>query len=540
MAAQQTTCETYDDILKLKTVPPDRDSHGVPFKPDSDEYKLVQDVTASNRRDTLFYNAVRYLLKNQFAFPGTLPEKSTLSSTHPNRDLLKAITDDDQRANFLAAAGLMLADGFSDPLTGRTAAQLGSGDIKLPQTPGSISEDDVFVSARFIGQMVEAVKEYKTYAALFLKVYLRLREVGAQGANSTIGARQLGEVTRQLVSERADPNDPQLKVRVDRAISSSLSGSSGGPPASIDIDLPELEDGAEADVLKPNVEALSAVYFAAMLEELKFFSVAEKVVEQFMTGAIPLTRGSGGQALYRYFKDAPQRLTESDRRGLYARSFGVAQGSVDEALPNREFSDLWIRFLSAVSFFGRELTSTERKLSTTQQVFKSARDLAVNLSLHGYAIAHFAAVELQGQVRTVKDMLSDVEVLAAFGVRDCWQLIERVSIMYLGGSVNSVRQRTMAQSGARIIQWLADRAPSLSGAGRVLEVDQDVTSQVERWLAVTGTPDDTVQKFMEPISIQTQPTIPDILPQSGMTDSLRQALQKVSSLSPQMAALPQA
>src|SRR5213079_1325512 len=122
----------------------------------------------------------------------------------------------------------------------------------------------------------------------------------------------------------------------------SLSGATDGRSSVIDIDLPDLEEGTETDIIADNVMALSAIYFSAMLEELKFFQVMDKVVEQFMTGALPVKRGSAGDPLYAFHRDAQNRISEYERRGLYARSFGVAQGSVDESYPNREFNDVWI------------------------------------------------------------------------------------------------------------------------------------------------------------------------------------------------------
>jgi hypothetical protein len=214
---------------------------------------------------------------------------------------------------------------------------------------------------------------------------------------------------------------------------------------------------------------------------------------------LPLGCGAGGEAIYEFYKSIPNRFTEVERRGLYARAFGFAQGSVDEPLPNREFQDSWIRFLSAESQYVRLNGTTV----TIEQVFKAAKDLAVNLSLHGYGIAHFAAVELQALVRTVKAMLSHAEVLHAYGVNDCWQLTERVSQLYLGGSVNGVQKRAMATAGANIIQWLARSSTVLASPldlsltnliippqgtplyGSTDPVDQ-ISSNVERWLAVTG------------------------------------------------------
>jgi hypothetical protein len=502
----------------------------------------------ANVRKRRFYMAIRHLLKRDFGLDdlGKLadpPKEEFKDPTEvvPQHDILKNYDDigdgDHLRAQFLAIAGMLHADSLSDPSLGKSDAQLseGAGDV-IGHDPSSFDDEKkVAIAAAFVRRFVSIVQEYKTRYQIFDKVYYLLRKESTNGSKATFGARQVGEIGRQLINEGVKENDPQFKQRFLRALAATLSGATTGRASAIDIDLPDLEEGTEADIVKDNVLALSAVYFAAMLEELKFFSVMDKVVEQFMVGALPISRGTGGDALYRFFKEAKDRITEHERRGLYGRCFGLAQGSVEESMPNREFNDLWIRFLSAVSASGREITSTERKQVSDEQVFKSARDLAVNLSLHGYGLAHFAAVELQTLVKSIKTELSGQDILQAYGVKDIWQLVERVSNMYLGGAVNSVRQRTMAQSGAKIMNWLASKAPNLTGSSNQLYIDQEIISHAERWLAVTGTPDATVERYSEPVAVQSQRTIPDFgsMPNGEV---LRDALSKLNNLP----AIPQA
>ncbi len=535
-------CESYEDILHLKPVP------DLPpgMTPASDEYQAwlgteegqtwrrdKLDVDKHNRTQRLFYNAVRHLLTNDFAFKGELPlgpatSTGLLSDASFDSDTGEPL--DIRRAAALGVFGLMLADNYQDPLLGRSTTRLGASD--LVHKPGPDSQD-VLMAAGFKSQAVRVVQEVRTHTEVFRRVYLELQKLGAQDDGSVrIKTRRLAEVSRQLIAERADTSAALFDLQVRRAVQTSLGSDVTARPSAIDIDLPELEEGTEADIVADNVRAVSAIYFSAMLEELKFFATAEKIVEQFMNGMLPLTRGVGGEALYRYFKKAPERLTEFERRGLYGRTLGLAQGSVDEPMPNREFNDLWIRFLSAVSLAGRERNSTQTRRTSAQQIFKTGRDLGVNLSLHGYALAHFAAVELQGEIREIKTMLSDPDVLAAFGVRDIWQLVQRHSDLYLGGAVNSVRQRTMAQAGANIIQWIASNAPQLAGVSRDLNLTDDLTANVERWLAVTGTPDTTVERFSEPVSHQTQPTIPSLANVGDVGGQLKNALSNLNPAAP--------
>jgi hypothetical protein len=349
---------------------------------------------------------------------------------------------------------------------------------------------------------------------------------------SIIFTKQLAQVGRSLRDLGVSASDPLFKQKFDNAWAIVLGGSVVQRASQITVDLPSLEDNVQADIVKDNVLAVSALYFAAQLEELKFFAVADKVAEQFETGIIPMSRGVGGDSIYQYMRAAPQRFTEAERRGLYARAFGFAQGSVDEPMPNREFADLFIRFLSAVSVYTREENATIRQTLTREQVFKNARDLAVNVSLHGYGIAHFAAVELQDTIKTVIKMMSYPDVLAAYGVNDIWQLVERVSGLYLGGSVNSVRQRTLATAGSEIIQWLAKKQTQLVST-RATSInffhEHQLTQNVERWLAVTGTDDTATDKFSEPVSVPQQPTIPNLSLQQALPQSLQSIVPQVTN-----------
>jgi hypothetical protein len=132
-------------------------------------------------------------------------------------------------------------------------------------------------------------------------------------------------------------------------------------------------------------------------------------------------------------------------------------------------------------------------------------------------------------------MLSYPDVIAAYGVRDIWQLVERVSQLYLGGSVNGVRQRTMAHHGARIIKFLAENASLIGGTFQERALDlTPINTNVEQWLAVTGTDDNVVDKYSAPIAVAQQPTIPMTFGTGQGTDLVRNALQQMGGFAPNL------
>lgn len=226
--------------------------------------------------------------------------------------------------------------------------------------------------------------------------------------------------------------------------------------------LPPLPDEPTTEIVVENIHAQQILYFAAMLEESRLFQVVDRLVALFSQGLLPVGRSHAGKILYNYWKASPDRLTDVERRRVYARAFGFPSGDAD-GTPNREFNDLWLRFLAAVSTYAGQLstdTTLRPKAETVarqEPVRRSGRDLASNLSLHGYGLAYFAAKQLQGQIQEITHLLSDSVIKNAYGARDMWQVIERVVTLELGGSQNLVRYRTQAESGSIIIRWLANR-----------------------------------------------------------------------------------
>ena len=253
--------------------------------------------------------------------------------------------------------------------------------------------------------------------------------------------------------------------------------------------VPDFNDGTEAEIEAENLRALSIIYVAAELEAIKLFAVADKIAEQFIAGARPIDGSGARDELYRFFKDAPNRLPEAHRRDLYARCFGPPLGSSSDPSSNAAFLNLWHRFLGEAAGFPCDRGGDERQ-QAARRTFESARDLAINLSLHGDKIAPPVVVELHATIRAIVKILSHPEILKAYGVQSFSHLLERVSSVYLGAAVNTVRGRALAMSGAAILSWLAERAASLAPPGRALDIcgNLELLEHVRRWLAVAGTP----------------------------------------------------
>jgi hypothetical protein len=384
--------------------------------------------------------------------------------------------------------------------------------------------------APFTKAFFAAVGEAKATPDLLKIVFPILRNAGTDpndpNPNPNIKAYELAQVIRLLVQRGIDTNQPNQYVRlVNEALDTIQNVGQDQQPSSIVIDLPDLNAVTDATIQPTNIRGLQPVYFAAMFEQMKVFQVVDKLVELFQNGILPINLGNAGNFLYKYWKDTPNRISEAERRNFYARAFGIPGGD-DAGMPNREFNDLWLRFVSAVSSYIRQnqldnlLKANIPGAVTQQQVRKAGRDLAANLSLYGYGMTYFAATDLQKQIKDVITLLSDPDIRQAYGARDPWQVIDQVAMLELGGAVNSVRYRTMATAGVIIMAWLAKRAKRLSDSSfdAILDLtairypvpaasgkkptsdptDADLVNACEQWLAVTGTEENQVEQYAQP------------------------------------------
>ncbi len=371
-------------------------------------------------------------------------------------------------------SGLLMADRISAPPI--VLVDNGASRATAPDMTGKVWQN--FTQAFF-----EAVGEatgMAELAHLVLQILVSESDLAStRGTIGTVDAEEFAKVMRILVKDDVTTDDNQLGRKVDRALDKAQGHSGDGPLSDQVIDLPDLEDVADNDIVAENVKLMGPMIVSAMFDELKAYQVIDVLVERFQDGSLAISSGKAGELLYQYWREAPNRMSEMERRTFYATTMGMPGGNEGNFV-NREFNDLWLRFVSSVSEFVRQ-NEVDKLLRTTlpspvshQQVRKSARDLASNLSLHGYGMAYYAALELQEQIKFMIKLLGDKEIKSAYGARDMWQVIDQVAALELGGAKTSSRYRTLATCGAIITRWLSDNC------------DQD---QRRQWPAAEHRPD---------------------------------------------------
>ena len=427
--------------------------------------------------------------------------------------------------------GLLISDGVEGPPV-IVVPQHGNNTGSIAQAKAKSGEKTLYPDwehprgAKFTREFFRAVGEARSYGPLADKVLALLGREGDPdgrgGATPTVRCEEFARVMRQLADTKVGADEPQLRRRVNEMLDKVQNVGFEDRIADSTIDLPDLDEIQDENIIAENVRVMGPMIVSTMFEELKVFEVVDRIVEQFQHGVLPIGPGEAGRMLYRYWREAPNRMSEQERRNFAAITLGVPGGD-PSGLVNRDFNDLWIRFVSSVSSFIRQnevdalLRSAMPSPISHQQVRKAARDLASNLSLHGYGMAHYAAREVQAQVNFMIKLLQDPEIRGCYGARDMWQVVDQVATYDLGGAKTSSRYRTLATCGTIITAWLANRVDRINRAtGPLINIDEvrnppvasshkatkepndyDLVNACELWLADTATSDSEIEKLVQ-------------------------------------------
>jgi hypothetical protein len=371
-----------------------------------------------------------------------------------------------------------------------------------------------------------------------LKILAEAVDVPGDRQKPMISSLEYAKVVDKLIDRGVSAKDPNLKRHVDDCLSRVQGTGDDKPEHEIPIELPDLESITDYQVVEDNIKLMGPMIFASMFDELKAFQVVERLIEMSQRGELTLTKGKAGTRLYKYWREAPNRMSELERQTFYAMTLGIPTGQPGVAV-NRDFQDLWIRFVSSVTALVREnrvdqiLRSALPVAKNQQLVKKAARDLAANMSLHGYGMAYYAAIDLQTQINEMIELLQDAELRAAFGARDMWGVIDQVAQLELGGARNSSKYRMLATSAAIITRWLANNVDRLRDPTRpmidlkVVEnpperpsgqsptshpTDYDLVNACELWLADTAMSEQRIEELAQPRESPQQPGRPIQIP----------------------------
>lgn len=201
-----------------------------------------------------------------------------------------------------------------------------------------------------------------------------------------------------------------------------------------------------------DVEAAAALYAAARLEQLGVLRVCDRLVELYMRGGLPVG-GTGGAAglLDGYWLGRAERLPEAERRELFERTVGPS-------------------FAHLLGRLARALAAGD----DDEAIGWAADELEASIERNVDEPALAAAALLRPQLGDALSILSDAELLNAYGARDPWQLTEQLARLEIGEPPDFTLHQTLAATGTIVIAWLTsdDRA-----------VTEEVGDAARTWLA---------------------------------------------------------
>lgn len=380
------------------------------------------------------------------------------------------------------------------------------------------------------------------------------------GGIKTLAVQEFAFVARDVIAGAPSipfghPNfESAIRIALDRYVETRSTGDSLSlPPGSLPGGTQNA--GGDADLNSDNIRVSGLTYSLALLEKTLVLKVADRIGELFMNGLLPFGHDAAGKAIDDYYWDTEDRLTESQRRSQYSRMLGMPGGEVSkEVSPNKDFEQLFLRFIAGISEFTRQrevdrmfTTQTSQLSMTGEQVRKSAFELAKNASLYAWGGSFFVATRINKHLDRSIGILNQPQVLKTYAASNHWQVVERVAQQDFGGAPNWVKYSTMAQASSKLFDFLAKYTAALSstgsarpflfdpnfvtgefddsgrpiiGGGDVSDIDtRALLTNVQSWLAVNGVRDEQVKQYAQPVEMTTAPSLPG-LPTGGDASGL--------------------
>jgi len=501
------------------------------------------ELSVDDKRELARLKALRALGDSKYYDPLFVSVRAELNSAVTG---LRQVEIDHKNGGNLTF-GNVDAEGDKDNETARTALILGLlqlnraplPKIKVTAAGGDVTIDEDDPNApKFREALFQAIGKAAGQVELAKKVLELLQSAVAVGTSRSVSSLDYARVYTKLVADGITEKDANLKRRVEDALDQVQEIGEEPPLHELDINLPDLEAFAPIELEANHCKLFGSFIFASAFEELRAFQVVDTLIDMSQRGTISLIKGPAGTQLYHYWRDAPNRMSESERQTFYAMTLGLPTGQPGVAV-NTDFQDLWLRFVSSVSTLIREnrmdqlLRSAVPVAINQQHVKKAARDLAINMSAHGYGMVFYAAADLQKQINEMITLLQDKELQAAFGARDMWGVIDQVAQTELGGARNSSKYRMLATSGAIITSWMAKnvnrlRDPTLpmvdldavrnppsrlSGQTAVsAPTDYDLVNACDMWLADSAMGDERIEQMSQPRDSPQQTSRPIQIP----------------------------
>lgn len=243
-------------------------------------------------------------------------------------------------------------------------------------------------------------------------------------------------------------------------------GAKGAVPFE-EMPYPYIQPDFDDSVVPSQLHAAAELYFIYQHERMKMFQVLDVLLRLFRLGRMRIQRGPGARALYLVEKWKPLRYKRADRMIAYRRSFNYGTGPAPAgAIVNSNFHRQLVGFMVAVAQYFRDLNISEvirggpmldqRPFGSVATVQRIGLDLRYALDRATYGNIYALTVETGHYLKSILNLLDTPDIKKAFDANTKWDVVEIVSNRYLRGAAEPSQRAKMAESGRRILQFVAD------------------------------------------------------------------------------------
>lgn len=240
-----------------------------------------------------------------------------------------------------------------------------------------------------------------------------------------------------------------------------------GPVAFEDMGYPYIQPDFDDSVVPSQLHAAAELYFIYQYERSKVFRVMDVLLRLFHHGRLRMNCGPGARGLYLLEKWQPLRYSQRHRETAYRRAFNYGLNPAPAgAVVNRDFHRQLVGFMVSLAQYFRDLLIGEvirggqlieqRPFGSVATVQRLGLDLRYALDRSTYGSIYSLAMETGHHLKQVLNLLDAPDIKKAFDANTKWNVVEIVSQRYLGGMAEISQRAKMAESGRRILQFVAD------------------------------------------------------------------------------------
>jgi hypothetical protein len=261
------------------------------------------------------------------------------------------------------------------------------------------------------------------------------------------------------------------------------------------LDVPRIKPDFDDSVIPSQLHAAAELYFIYQHEAMKVFQIVDVLRRLFQLGQLRIQRGPGARGLYILEKWKPLRYNRRARQIAYRRAFNYGTVATPPgAVVNANFHFQLVAFMSALAQYFRDLTIsevikggvtlTERPFGSAATIQRLGLDLRYALDRASYGNIVALTIETAQYLQEILSLLDTPDIKRSFDANTKWDVIEQIAQRHLGGAVELSQRAKMAESGRRILEYIASNDFSTTLDLNVFHAEGRVLAQhAETWIA---------------------------------------------------------